>query len=839
MATYLQVLHVKLLRRFLIGLIALVAIAVLTDYVWTWRRRRDIVRPAAQILSADLMRSVDNVEYFANESGGVKFELHARKLLETRKGKQLLEGVDAHDFNSDGSERNHISSQKAEYDPKQKQVYFFGDVQLRFGADIGLRMDSLHYNLDDQTGWSDDHLNLFSSQASGTAGSVRYDNLHRRMELSHGLAFDLHRSVSVKNGAAQVENYKLSSQHGYYSEADRMVRLTGAAHLASATGTLTGDRIAVTFTPDKRHVASLLCEGNGVYESADKSEVCTLQGERIEFGIGEASHALESIRVREHAGFLQKSDSAEQRLNASEITMRLDPVTGLPQVMQSLSGVRFELMHGTQSTVVFGDWLEAVFTPGESTLESIHVRDHAGVTMGGEAATAEDLRAEDIRVLFRNMEGRSVPKELQAERSVQWRSPGSGAPGRPAAEAGRSLSASSLKILYSETGDSLESGTATGGVTLAALPASRAESDQVQKLQCDAAVLEFYPGNNHLRSLSGEGHVQVFYSRPGQRGMAVPVEGFRTSSSRIVALFKEADGSAEAIHQSGDFVYQDATRTATAGNCDYTAATERMVLTDHPKIADSDSSTTGEVVEYDRSEKIITVRRSVRSLVKSTGEKSQGLLTSASNSSSPSIVTADEMQYWTDQSRVRYSGGVRLLSSSSQLQAQSMVILNSGDAVEAEGDVLHLVQGVGNASEQRPSKQDRSQVKMMDDKPGVQNQVTIHSSRLRYARSENRVRYTGDVFLVSATTKIWADSMDVFLDQAGVKVERATAQGNLRVRLSDKEVKGAEGEYLSGAGTLIVTGSPAEVYDYVRKSTSTALRLTLSTSDGRILLENR
>jgi lipopolysaccharide export system protein LptA len=197
------------------------------------------------------------------------------------------------------------------------------------------------------------------------------------------------------------------------------------------------------------------------------------------------------------------------------------------------------------------------------------------------------------------------------------------------------------------------------------------------------------------------------------------------------------------------------------------------------------------------------------------------------------------MQYWTDQSKARYSGGVRLLSTSSQLQAQSLVILDSGGAVEAEGDVLHLVQGVGNASGQKPSTQDKSQGKMIDTRSGPNNQVTIHSSRLQYARSENRIRYTGDVFLVSATSKIWADSMDVFLDQAGVKVEQANAHGRLRVIVSDKEVKGTDGEYLPAAGRLMVTGSPVEINDYARKSRSTALRLTFFTADGRIVQENR
>lgn len=119
-----QVYQVRLLRRLLLGLIALVSLAVLVNYVQIWRRRRDIIKPTTQILSPELLRSATDVKYSATEKGVTKFKVSAKKLLTTREDKEFLEGIDANDFNPDGSERNHISSNMGWYDRVRKQAFF-------------------------------------------------------------------------------------------------------------------------------------------------------------------------------------------------------------------------------------------------------------------------------------------------------------------------------------------------------------------------------------------------------------------------------------------------------------------------------------------------------------------------------------------------------------------------------------------------------------------------------------------------------------------------------------------------------------------------------------------
>jgi LPS export ABC transporter protein LptC len=825
--------QIRLLRRFLIGLIAVVLLAVLVNYIQTRRRRNADARPEAQILSPQWLRSADSPEYTYYKDGGKTFMLRAQKLLETREGKSYLQGIVAHDFNPDGSIRNQVHSQTAVYDPASKQVLFSGNVRLILGNDVTLSMESLHYNHGNQTAYSDDRLQLASPRVRGTAKGIIYDAARRNLELKQEPDFILQRPVAGADGSVQFEDWRVTAHHGYYLEAELTVRLEGAARLASASGTLAGERIEAILTEDKRHLIRLICQGDALYQSRDREESRTIQGERIEFRIGRQPRALEHIRVLERASFLVTSPSGEQRLSAAEIELVMDPAVSAPRSVWSRSGVRFEITREGQTTSIAGESLQANFAAAEKALESMRVQGHASMTMGVGGTGSDELQAEDIRISFRNLNGRNTPLELQAENAVQWRSPGRANTPGGKGKAGRTLTASSLRMQYAQTGEWLQSGLAVGGVTISAVPVPGEQDTQIQRLQSDRVEFEFHPGTNQLQNLAGDGHVRVLYRKAGPSGAGRPGEEFRTSSARLQARFRQEDGAAESVRQSGDFVYQDGARTARSGNCDFTAANEMLVLSDKPSISDADLSTTGDVIEYDLKKKLLGVRGGVRSILRSSGGKSQGLLTSSPNVASPSMITAQEMQYWTELDKIRYSGSLNLLSANSQLQADVLEIYNRGERVEGKGNIKHLILGFGGPSRGKSASEAPAKAAGADAKTKESDQALIRSIQLQYSRDANRIHYEGSVLLESAKVKVRADAMDAFLDSAGRKVERGHARGNLIINQPGREVRGVEAEYLLAEGRFVVTGNLAELRDS-GKSTTYAPRLTFFTADDRI-----
>jgi LPS export ABC transporter protein LptC len=828
----LQTFRIRLLRRLLLGLIGIVALAVSVNYVKIWRGRSSVLKQAREILPADLLRSAKDIDHIAWESGNKKFRVTAKKLLETRKGKEILEGIAANDFNPDGSERNHISSQTAEYDFDAKQVYFTGDVRLRMGKDVEIGMETLHYNINGQSGYSDGTIKLSSPQASGTAQGARYDGANRKVELLKDLSFLAHRRVPGRDGMGTVNDYRITARQGLYSEHELLLRLEGDARLISADGTLSGNRIDAILMPGAKRLSSLACDGNSVYRSESDSDVRTLQGDRILFDIHQETKALENIHVLGRAGFTLKSADGEQKLNASEIHVKMDPEKNVAQLIQSSQDVHFEFARTGQNLKGQSEWFEAEFAADGVALAAVHIRDHARMQIGGAAGSAEDLKAEDIRFSFQNLEGRSVPRTLQADRSVRWVSPA-----RSAAEPGRSLSASSLTMRYSDKGEALQSGTAQGGVTLASTPKTGAKTAEMRQLQSDRLDFRFFPANNRLQSMNGEGNVRVLYGKPATADS--PAEDFRTSSEKINAQFRESDGGAEEVTQSGGFIYLDGTRTAKSGICEFNEASQKLMLTDHPSLSDPDSTTSGDKIEYDRKDKVLVVRGNVRSVMQSAAGQSPGFLTSGADPSSAAIVTADEMQYWTEPVRVRYSGNVSLRSSDSQLQAQSLLITNRGEKMEAQGNVRHYIQRFAMSPPPAGATQVQGREAKPETKANAGDPVEIHCALLQYSKAGNSIHYAGDVSMDSASTKLRTDSLDVFLDPEGKKLERANARGKVVITQPRRELRGTEADYDLVAGVVTVIGIPeAECFDFSKKEKPTrtsAPRLTFYITDDRIL----
>src|SRR5262249_1290713 len=215
---------VKAIRRSLIGLIVGLLGAVGWNYIQTFRRNANVIRRTASILGSELARSADSIEYTENEKGVVRFRIRAEKLLETRQGKNLLQGIEAFDYEAKGVKRNHIRSRKAEYDRDRHQAYFSDDVQIQMGMDIELKTDTLHYDQTSGIGFTDDLVRMNSPQAQGSAKGVRYDHQQHSLELRSNLDFTLQRSVTQAGQPPQTEHIHARSDHGYYSQSEQKMR---------------------------------------------------------------------------------------------------------------------------------------------------------------------------------------------------------------------------------------------------------------------------------------------------------------------------------------------------------------------------------------------------------------------------------------------------------------------------------------------------------------------------------------------------------------------------------------------------------------------------------------
>ena len=830
---------VKALRRTLSGLIAIIVLAVSLNYIHTWRQRARLVKQTARILSTEMLRSADSIEYSENENGIAIFKIRAERLLETRQGLSLLEGIEARDFNPDGTTRNQIRSRFAEYDRERKKALFKENVRLQTGQHAELKTESLFYDLETNLGQTEDRIQFSAPQGSGTAKGVLYDHAKKFLTLRNEVDFILRRRSTNKAGETKTEDMKVVSQQAHYEDEAGLIRFLGGAKINSQLSELAGDEIEASFSSDKKHVKSLECRGHSSYQARDDGGTRILRGDRLEFSLNQAAGTLEKITARGNGSFETKSETSLDELRAGEIQIALDPDRGVPTGILGHADVKYRSQRESSETILSGETLRAAFAAGSSAPENLKLS--GGARMASRVAgdgKPDELRAEEILIGFRTLAGRSTPQDLLAERSVKYDLQARPKTLRSAGQPARSLSAGSLKIVYSATGSQIESGTARGNVELSSTANEDGEETEIRRLLADEMRFHFFPQDNRIRDFEGDGNVRIFFSKRSKSGLAAGGNDFQTSSSKMRATFRESDGIAQSVSQWGGFSYRDGDRIATAGRCDYDALNEQLVLRESPQISDAMSSTTSEWMRYDRKQKSMSARGRVRSVLQpaKTDKGSSGK--SPPKSSSSSVITAEEMNYWSEEERARYTGHVQMLSESGQLQAQAVEIFNSGQRVEAQGEVLHII---SRAESQNPG-QSPNQAQQTSLKPGgAPNQnspLIIHCTSLQFMRKENIMRYGGKVTVQSDDLWMSADSMDAMLTEDQNRIDRAIAKKNLYIRQGEREVQGDQCEYYLNPGKFIVTGNLAQIKDPARGKSS-ARRLTFFTTDDRILLENR
>jgi LPS export ABC transporter protein LptC len=818
----------KFVRRLLIGVIVLVLISILFNYLHFRRGRSQSSVKSPPILSSDTVRSVENVEYTDNQDGRVRFKIHALRVLETKGGKSLLRGIEAYDFNPDGSVHNQIRSEKAEYDRDRKIADFAGDVRVFLGTGIELRTDSLHYDLNLNLGSTPDALRLFSREAAGMARGARFDQKAESLELESAVVLGMERKKANQDGKPETEKIKVQSDKALFSQKSNRVSFQGKVNIESGADVLSGNLVEIALTSDRRHITSLTSAGDAAYRSSEPGGTRILNGDRIDFGINPSGKTVDKITITGNALFSSIAASSQEVLRGAEIYLELDPAKGLPRLVQSRNGFQFEMTQGTERTFLSGDRLNAQFTPATKSLQDIQVIKEARMLTGGSSA-ANELRADEIRVGFREFQGSTVMEKLRADGSAQWtmRSPRKGTVADR--EAARTISANSIEMFSYTNGTGMESGNAAGKVSIV-------ESDRdktVRRMLSDSAQFHFLPGDNQIKDLKAEGHVEVLYENSMD-----PAGNSRSASDHLTADFELAGGKSalSSISQWGHFTYNDNSKSATAGRCDYDPLKSILILRQSPRIVSDDmGNTTGEVVEYDQKQKVLSVRNSVRSLFKP--HEGEGAFLGSSGTNSPVLVTADQLQYSTEAGRALYSGRVQLLSENGQLQAGTLEILNRGERLSAEGNIRHTVpmnQMSSKGGEGKPaSSGSKSSSRISGDLPMI-----IESAALQYLKEKNLITYSGSVALHSNDVDLTSDSLDAVLDKTGNRIDHAIARGKVLLRQGERECKGEEAQYYLDPGRSIVLGNPAEVYD-PGKGRSYARRLTWSRADDRILLENR
>ncbi|NLV32091.1 MAG: LPS export ABC transporter periplasmic protein LptC [Acidobacteria bacterium] len=275
------------LRRLLTGIILAVALALAWNAAHSWIAKMRRAGDLPGKLGSELRRAAEGIEYSENRDGAARLRIRAERLLETRAGVHLLEGIEAGDFDAAGAARHSIRSRQARYDAKGGTIDFSGEVRLRLGKGLRLETRSLHYDIAGETASTPDRIEIESGEAAGSALGARYDRARETIELLE--------EVRLRVGAGG-ESFRASADRATVAPGGDRITFEGGGEIASErSGVIRGERIVLALGPGRR-VEALAAEGGASALLADGQGVRELEGGRIEFGVA-GGERLERVRV--------------------------------------------------------------------------------------------------------------------------------------------------------------------------------------------------------------------------------------------------------------------------------------------------------------------------------------------------------------------------------------------------------------------------------------------------------------------------------------------------------------------------------------------------------------
>ena len=788
---------VKIIRRILIGVICVVAMAALINYLAVMLRRPRDGGNRPPMISTEFRSAAEGVEIFAREGSELRFTVRARRLRETIEDRNYLDGIEASDFNKDGSVRNSIYSDRAVYDPGRKILDFDGDVRIFLDDGTELRAKALYYDLNTEIGDIPGKMEFISSNVLGRASDVRFLRNENRLELGGEVVFSLNRD-NIDGSADTFEgDIRASAERGTCLLAENRIIFSGDVRIESpGMGALSADAVDIKLNNGRSKINYMMASGKAAYEMRSYTGTGFISGGRMFFTAGETG-ALEKALIMEQAYLLMKSADGERTLRAGEIEMVMDSATGAISEIRGIIGADFLDRRGMEETRASGEEIYAALADAGRRIRNVRVSGRSRLALAGTGNASNELRAETIEARFQT-EGENI-EVLTADGGVRWAFDPSGA------TAAQTLLASKLQINYD--GNYPESGEASGAVAFEeAVSAPR----MTRRLKAERMWFVFFPGAGQIKSLTANDDVSVVYERAASSAENSGMEHYETYSDSLEVFFTLVNGNGALwkAEQRGNFRFVSDGRSASANNGEYDANSEKLVLTGFPEIIDGGGRISGSRIEYDTAaDELLTIGQ-VRAILDA--RQSKGSLFQTGGGALPVVVTAEELRYRTAEAGFRFSGGVLAMTESQQMSAREITIDGNGN---------------------------------MDAKDGVRHRIydaaadaIIESGSMEYLRDEGLIRYSVKVEMKSKELMFSSDVLTATLDDEMKDIRRVMAEGNVLVRHNGRVCSGDAAEWIPVSSSYVITGNPA-ICDDAARGRSMARRLTYSQDNDRITLE--
>ncbi len=600
-----------------------------------------------------------------------------------------------------------------------------------------------------------------------------------------------------------IKTSKVTSRnHGTLLESGTLVRF----HLGSVSGSARG----LAYDTNKGAI-ELKQDVSGVFQSAQGPQAGTpirLSASRLRYGgagegvelwgpvkIGQGNRAVAAEqgslsldaqnRVTEFVleGRADASDhtpGGQLRLQSDQLRGHLDPVTNRLRQLVATGHVRGESKQPGALANVEAQEVVLNFDPATHVPSSGAAQGRVHLTI------AQTQRPQKVAAGLQPLGGRISREDLTTEK---------------------------IQFSFRPQGKNLKEAETAGPGTLVLYPESPKAGDR--RVTADRFFMAFDPAS-HLESLRGTGGTKIVFAPPPNSSNQTAAVA---TARQLVATFDPATEILQSVEQKGDFHFRNGTREATSEEARDLAGEQKLILTGQPQVWD--------LTTRARADRIVVLLAS--DIAEGIGNV-HAIHTDPQNPSlPPTNVVADRMTADRKSQVVHYQGHVRAWRGTDVVESPSLDIYRNERRVSTNSRVVttHL--------QPAPAKASRGTADQAGPRP-----LTVRADRLDYLDAGKKARYSGNVELDTEDTKIEADRLDIYFSsgkkQADSEVERAVAEGHVKIVQPMRYAMGENAVYDAQTGMVVMTGGPPTVHD-TEKGSMTGQRLTFNIHDDRLLVD--
>lgn len=836
-------------------------------------------------LSKDVVAEVNGYERREADGDVVKYYLKADRAKAFKDDHLELENVFLQVFDDAGENSDRITASKAIYVPsadgtKNFNAYFSGNVDIETRDALRVKTEQLAYDRANETAEAEESVAFERANVTGKSLGATVKIKNKRLELHKDVEINAHESPELAR--QNVQYAKITAGNAVVDQSAERIEF---AENVKINVTPTGDAAqptdisaarATAFFTNKQVKKIDLSGAVEIYQKATKANpkwtktnanraVANIEREVKRFELFEnvnietASSAGEKpTKIKTGYAVYEKDADRFELKNAVEIiTVEDDAPTRIKAndaVYEQSNGKIFlygaaEISQGND--LLKGDNLTAELFP-DKKLKTGNAKGNAYLKQTNAERTTE-VSANELNAIFganrqiqtANATGSAsanlIPAQpgeytkvtLFAPNAIRLNFLASGSlqqmqtdgrttiqmfapPTNPNA-ANKKLTADNVVTVMNASGKDFARAEAIGNAELFVEPVQAAAENYKTTINAARFDCEFFPTGNNAKNCSATGKaktVRVPTVAGANRGNQ------NISADKLNVAFNQQTRDVESFDASGGAKFSELDRNGIADRINFTASDETVRLRGgEPTVWDSQARAKAGEIDWDtRAEKSF-----LRGKVSTTyySQNKTGGATPFGDSSAPVFLTSDNAEFNHPAETAVYRGNARAWQENNYVRADQLLIKQKDGQLFGDGKVQSLLY---NAKRRENGKESTVP-------------AFASSQKMAYNRSNNSLRYEGDVDIRQGADRITAGAATVLMNDRN-EVAQTNAETNVVVTQPMRRATGDYAQYTASDESIVLRGNPAKIEDAESGSTQGA-QVTVFLRENRVVGESK